>query len=139
MEPLFKQWFATFQAQHPGVEIEWLDKKGPELPAFYQTQLAAGTPPDIVDIQGGLGLEWAGQGALMDLTPLLEKEPEVRARFNAGISRELGVRRQELPDPLLCLQEPAVLQQADVQGGRHRICAEKPRRHLELREGGLGR
>ena len=45
MEPLFKQWFATFQAQHPGVEIEWLDKKGPELPAFYQTQLAAGTPP----------------------------------------------------------------------------------------------
>jgi ABC-type glycerol-3-phosphate transport system substrate-binding protein len=82
MEPLFKQWFASFQAQNPGVEIEWLDKKGPELPAFYQTQLAAGTPPDIVDIQGGLGLEWAGQGALMDLTPLLEKEPEVRARFN---------------------------------------------------------
>ena len=82
MEPLFKQWFATFQAQNPGVEIEWLDKKGPELPAFYQTQLAAGTPPDIVDIQGGLGLEWAGQGALMDLTPLLAKEPAVRARFN---------------------------------------------------------
>ncbi|MBV8184767.1 MAG: hypothetical protein JOY76_08765, partial [Hyphomicrobiales bacterium] len=25
MEPLFKQWFATFQAQNPGVEIEWLD------------------------------------------------------------------------------------------------------------------
>jgi ABC-type glycerol-3-phosphate transport system substrate-binding protein len=82
MEPLFKQWFGTFQAQNPGVEIEWLDKKGPELPAFYQTQLAAGTPPDIVDIQGGLGLEWAGEGALMDLTPLLANEPAVRARFN---------------------------------------------------------
>ncbi|MFI5012751.1 MAG: ABC transporter substrate-binding protein [Hyphomicrobiales bacterium] len=82
MEPLFKQWFATFQSQNPGVEIEWLDKKGPELPAFYQTQLAAGTPPDIVDVQGGLGLEWAGQGALLDITPLLDKEPAVRARFN---------------------------------------------------------
>ena len=99
LEPLFKHWFASFQAQHPGVEIEWLDKKGPDLPAFYQTQLAAGTPPDIIDIQGGLGLEYAGQGALMDLTPLLEKEPEVRARVQRRLSRELGVRRQELPLP----------------------------------------
>jgi ABC-type glycerol-3-phosphate transport system substrate-binding protein len=82
MEPLFKQWFATFQSQNPGVEIEWLDKKGPELPAFYQTQLTAGTPPDIIDIQGGLGLEWAGQGALMDLTPMLADEPAVKNRFD---------------------------------------------------------
>src|SRR5271169_5510885 len=82
MEPLFKQWFATFQSQNPGVEIEWLDKKGPELPAFYQTQLAAGTPPDIIDIQGALGLEWASQGALMDMTPLLDKEAAVKNRFD---------------------------------------------------------
>jgi len=82
MEPLFKQWFASFQSQNPGVEIEWLDKKGPELPAFYQTQLTAGTPPDIIDIQGGLGLEWAGQGALMDLTPMLANEPAVKNRFD---------------------------------------------------------
>jgi ABC-type glycerol-3-phosphate transport system substrate-binding protein len=82
MEPQFKQWFATFQSQNPGVEIEWLDKKGPELPAFYQTQLAAGTPPDIIDIQGALGLEWASQGALMDMTPLLDKEAAVKDRFD---------------------------------------------------------
>src|SRR5574337_99251 len=39
-------WIAAFKAGHPGVEVQWLDKKGPDIPAFYQTQLAAGTPPD---------------------------------------------------------------------------------------------
>ena len=51
-EALFKEEFADFQKANPGVEIEWLDKKGPDLPAFYQTQLVAGTAPDIVDLQG---------------------------------------------------------------------------------------
>jgi ABC-type glycerol-3-phosphate transport system substrate-binding protein len=76
-------WIAAFKATRPGVEVEWLDKKGPDLPTFYQTQLAAGSPPDIINTQGALGLEYASQGALMDLTPLLAKQPDVRARFNA--------------------------------------------------------
>ena len=40
---LFHEQFAAFKKENPGVEIEWLDKKGTELPAFYQTQLVAGT------------------------------------------------------------------------------------------------
>jgi ABC-type glycerol-3-phosphate transport system substrate-binding protein len=80
---LFKVWFAEFGKLHPGVEIEWLDKKGPDLPPFYQTQLAAGTPPDVVDLQGGIGIEYAAQGALLDLTPYLTAHPDVKARFNA--------------------------------------------------------
>ena len=79
---LFKTWFAEFGKLHPGVEIEWLDKKGPDLPPFYQTQLAAGTPPDVVDLQGGIGVEYAAQGALLDLTPYLTAHPDVKARFN---------------------------------------------------------
>jgi len=43
-EALIQRWIASFKAANPGAEVEWLDKKGPELPAFYQTQLAAGTP-----------------------------------------------------------------------------------------------
>src|SRR5580692_11781761 len=46
---LFKTEFAEFKAANPGVEIEWLDKKGPDLPAFYQTQIVAGTAPDVAD------------------------------------------------------------------------------------------
>jgi ABC-type glycerol-3-phosphate transport system substrate-binding protein len=79
---MFKKWFAAFKAEHPGVEIEWLDKKGPDLPAFYQTQIAGGTPPDVVDLQGGIGVEYAAQGALLDLTPYLAAHPDVKARYN---------------------------------------------------------
>jgi ABC-type glycerol-3-phosphate transport system substrate-binding protein len=80
---LFKTWFAEFGKLHPGVEIEWLDKKGPDLTPFYQTQLAAGTPPDVVDLQGGIGVEYAAQGALLDLTPYLTEHPDVKGRFDA--------------------------------------------------------
>lgn len=81
-EALFKEEFADFQKQNPGVEIEWLDKKGTDLPAFYQTQLVAGTPPDVIDLQGAIWVEYAANGALLDLTPHLQKEPEVAKLFN---------------------------------------------------------
>lgn len=83
-EPLIRGWIEGFQRANPGAEVEWLDKKGPELPPFYQTQLAAGTPPDVINTQGALWLEYAASGALMDMTPRLAAEPDVRARFNAG-------------------------------------------------------
>lgn len=81
--PLMEEWIKEFMVARPGVAVQWLDKKGPDLPAFYQTQLVAGTPPDVIDIQGGLGVEYAAQGALLDLTPMLTKHPDVKARFNA--------------------------------------------------------
>jgi ABC-type glycerol-3-phosphate transport system substrate-binding protein len=80
---LFKEWIAEFKKIRPDVDVEWLDKKGPELPAFYQTQVIAGTPPDIINTQGALWLEYAAAGGLVDLTPYLDREPEVRKRFNA--------------------------------------------------------
>ena len=81
-EALFKEEFAEFQNLNPGVEIEWLDKKGPDFPAFYQTQLVAGTAPDIVDLQGELWVEWAAGGALLDLTPYVQKEPDFLKLYN---------------------------------------------------------
>ncbi len=82
-EPMIRSWIARFSKDRPGVEVEWLDKKGPEIPVFYQTQLAAGTPPDVINTQGALGLEYAAQGALLDLTPRLKAEAAVEKRFNA--------------------------------------------------------
>ena len=81
-EVLLKEEFADFAKLNPGVEIEWLDKKGPDLPAFYQTQIVAGTPPDIVDLQGAIWVDYAANGGLVDLTPYLQKEPDVAKRFN---------------------------------------------------------
>ena len=82
LESHIKSWIQGFTATRPGVEIEWIDKKGPELPAYYQTQLVAGTPPDVIDIQGALGLEYAGQGALLDLTSRLGAEAAVKSRYD---------------------------------------------------------
>jgi len=81
-EQLFKEEFADFQKAYPGTEIEWLDKKGTELAAFYQTQLVAGTAPDVVDLQGAIWVEYAANGALLDLTPYLQAEPEFVRLFN---------------------------------------------------------
>ena len=84
---LFHEWIAEFKKIHPDVDVEWIDKKGPELPAYYQTQTIAGTPPDIVELQGALWLEYAAAGGLVDLTPYLNKEPEVGQRFDPNYLR----------------------------------------------------
>jgi len=82
LEAQIKGWIQGFTASRPGVEVEWIDKKGPEVPVYYATQLAAGTPPDIIDIQGALGLEYAAQGALADLTPPLVAEAAIEGRYD---------------------------------------------------------
>lgn len=68
------QWKEMFKKTHPDVTVEWLDKKGTEFSTFYQTQVVAGTAPDIIDVQGGLWLEYASQGGLLDLTPYLKRD-----------------------------------------------------------------
>lgn len=82
LEAQIKGWIQGFTASRPGVEVEWIDKKGPEVPVYYATQLAAGTPPDIIDIQGALGLEYAAQGALADLTRRFTAESTVKDRYD---------------------------------------------------------
>jgi len=82
-EELINGWIAEFEAMKPDFEIEWLDKKGTDWATFYQTQVVAGTAPDIIDVQGGLWLDYASSDGLLDLTPFLEKDAEVANSFNA--------------------------------------------------------
>jgi ABC-type glycerol-3-phosphate transport system substrate-binding protein len=82
LEAHIKKWITDFQSSRSGVTVEWVDKKGPEVPVYYATQLAANTPPDVIDIQGALGLEYAAQGALMDLTPRFAAEAAVKDRYD---------------------------------------------------------
>src|SRR5258708_14442659 len=82
LEAQIKGWIEGFTSARPGVEIEWIDKKGPEVAVYYATQLAAGTPPDVIDIQGALGLEYAAQGALADLTPRFAAEAAIKGRYD---------------------------------------------------------
>ncbi len=82
LEAHIKKWITDFQSARSGVTVEWVDKKGPEVPVYYATQLAASTPPDVIDIQGALGLEYAAQGALLDLTPRFAAEAAVKGRYD---------------------------------------------------------
>jgi ABC-type glycerol-3-phosphate transport system substrate-binding protein len=77
----FQKWVDAFKKVHPDFDVERIDMKGTELPAWYQTQVVAGTPPDILDLQGGIWLEYASQGGLTDLTPYLKRDKEYTERF----------------------------------------------------------
>lgn len=85
--PVYKEkidgWIEEFRKIHPDVQVEWLDKKGTEWATFYQTQVVGGTAPDIIDVQGALWLEYAANGGLVDLTPYLRRDAQVRESYNA--------------------------------------------------------
>ena len=84
--PIYKEkiegWIADFNKLHPDVSVEWFDKKGPEWGPFYQTQVVAGTAPDVIDTQGAIWLEYAANGGLVDLTPYLQRDAAVKDHYN---------------------------------------------------------
>jgi len=123
-ETMIRGWIARFIKDRPGVEVEWLDKKGPEIPVFYQTQLVAGTPPDVINTQGALGLEYAAQGALADLTPRLKAEPAVASRFNADYLSNWAYEGSNYMLPFyitktLLFYNKSMLQKAGLSGPPH--------------------
>jgi len=77
----FAKWVTDFNKIHPDIKIERLDKKGTEWSTFYQTQVVAGTAPDIIDVQGGLWLEYAAKGGLVDLTSYLKRDQDYTKRI----------------------------------------------------------
>lgn len=81
-EEKFRGWIAEFEERFPDITVEWIDKHGTEFATFYQTQLVAGTAPDIIDVQGMLWAEYAADGGLVDLTPYLDADPDFKNRFN---------------------------------------------------------
>ena len=78
-------WIADFEEMHPDATIEWVDVKGSEWATYFQTQLAAGDPPDIIDVQGALWYQYAADGVLLDLSDRLAAEPDVKNRFYPGL------------------------------------------------------
>jgi len=78
-------WFSDMQATHPEVQLEWIDKKGTEWATYFQTQLAGGEIPDVLEIQGTLWVEYADMGAIMNLQPYLDKDSAYANGFNPDL------------------------------------------------------
>jgi len=81
----FQQWVDEFNKIHPDITIKRFDKKGSEWSTYYQTQVVAGTAPDIIDVQGGLWLEYASKGGLVDLTPYIKRDMDYTNRIYPNI------------------------------------------------------
>lgn len=82
-------WIEEFE-EETGATATWIDRKGGDLPTYYQTQLQSGSAPDIVDLQSVLWYEYADEGILMDMSPYLEEEPEVEERFTPSFFEAAG-------------------------------------------------
>lgn len=84
-ERQIRGWIADFEAANPGATIEWVDVHGSEWATYFQTQVAAGNPPDIINVQGALWYQYASDGILLDLTDRFSREPAVKNRFYPNI------------------------------------------------------
>jgi len=82
MEREFAAWAAEFRRRHPGYDVRQIDRKGSTWAAFYNTQVVAGTAPDIIDTQGAMWLQYASQGGLLDLSPFLERDASFADQFH---------------------------------------------------------
>lgn len=79
-EDAIRGWMADFE-EETGARANWIDRKGSELPTYFQTQLAAGTAPDIVEFQSVIWYGYASEGVLLPITSYLQAEPDVKALY----------------------------------------------------------
>lgn len=76
-----QRWFQyvkeRFEAEHPGVEIEYIPVGWAEVREKLLTGLAAGTAPDVVSLSIVWARELYEMGALRPLNDLIERTPEL--------------------------------------------------------------
>ena len=65
-----------FMEAYPHIEVE-----GIHIPSDYTTKItamvAAGEAPDVGQLDEGLAMQWAEEGAVLDLMPFIDKDPDV--------------------------------------------------------------
>lgn len=66
-----------FEQQHPGIKVQIQNVPGSrEAMQKLQTMVAAGTPPDVMALHGAYYLPFASKGALAELEPFVQKDPD---------------------------------------------------------------
>ena len=86
---------SSFEEKHPNVEIVKVHTPWPQMFDKLMTLSQAGEPPDVM----GMEAEWAAAfdrvGVLANLDPLLEKDPEFRAKFGNSSLNSLEGRDED--------------------------------------------
>ncbi|MDR7602776.1 MAG: extracellular solute-binding protein, partial [Armatimonadota bacterium] len=87
----------TYEGQNPGVRVHWVDQPVGAVVQKLLSSLAAGAPPDVVNLNVPMAAELAQQEGLLALDGLLR--PEDRTRYFEGMlgSFRIGGRIYGLP------------------------------------------
>lgn len=109
---------ASFEATHPGREVEWIDFPADGYLDKLMLLHQSGEPPDVVNLTFDLGAQVVQQGVLEDIRPLLP--PEVIGGYLPGIlasACETGGRVHGLPwylSPVVLLHNRALMAEAGL-------------------------
>lgn len=81
-----QQLIRQFEREHPDLRIRLINDPSQRAMDKLQTMFAAGEPPDVMSIHGAYFVPLAAKGALLDLEPLIEGDPEFNlADFYPGL------------------------------------------------------
>jgi multiple sugar transport system substrate-binding protein len=82
--PTTDAWIAAFNQEWPRATVEVEEVTLADFPTKFQTQLAGGTPPDLVVADSHAQSKWFDTGAHLDLSPML-------ARDKINLQRDYGL------------------------------------------------
>ena len=78
---------AAFEADHPDVKVKLDCIAGDGYQEKISAMMASGTNPDMGYLNEAVALEWASEGALLDLTEYFENDPVASARLPQSFYR----------------------------------------------------
>lgn len=88
LEESINGWIEDFEKDHD-VKGKWVDKPAEDFPTYFQSQIQAGTPPDTIDTQGSIYVQYARDGVLEpldDITP-----DDIKNRFGDAMLKRSTV------------------------------------------------
>ena len=88
---------ASFQEQHPGTTVEWVDVPWGEMESKILTAIAAGSGPDVVNLNPQFATKLAEKQALVDLASLVNADTQSTYFPNIWKANQLGSTTFGLP------------------------------------------
>jgi putative chitobiose transport system substrate-binding protein len=88
---------AAFEALHPGVRVRWVDVPWAEMERKALTAIAAGTAPDVVNLNPQFSAKLAELGALHEPERFLRSEQVAAYLPSTWAANRLGARTFALP------------------------------------------
>lgn len=70
-----------FESQHPDIDVEAMYIPDDEYMTQVASMIAQGMPPDVGYLLGNRAALWANEGKVLDLTDIIQSDPELSSRL----------------------------------------------------------